>query len=125
MMGPSEEPWFRCRIFLPQGPDTRGGPAGAPRHRAVLAPTLLVGVKDTAGVPLVLKHTDRVEVDSPFQGRAVWQVQAEPEPLRKRRRVIGYQVAVQRLEDAEFDPVPQVPRAPVGASLSVGYEVEG
>jgi hypothetical protein len=51
-------------------------------------------------------HNDlRLEIVSKQLGSAVWDVVGEPEPLRKKRKVIGYQATVRQiiLRDADRD----------------------
>ena len=98
------EPWFRVRLQLPSAPETAEGAGG--KTRVEVRPTLLVGVKDNEGNPVVLTTEKLIEVDSPDLGRALYRFDADPEPLRRRRRVIGYEVALRRVEEHDFDPPP-------------------
>ena len=91
--------WFRCRLDL-RGAAQVTDPGGLPR--TVPGPTLLLGIKDLRGDPVLVEHTDRLDVDSRELGRAVYEVNAMPEPLRKKRRVIGYQVAIRRTDEDPF-----------------------
>lgn len=94
--------WFRCRLDLRESPEQ---PEGESRvKRAVKTPQLLVGARDLEGKAIDIRATDRLEVVSPQLGTAYWEVTSDPEPLRKKRRVIGYQVTLRRLEEHEFDP---------------------
>lgn len=91
--------WFRCRLTLP------GPQESAPqysRRRVVLVPSLLYGVKDADGELLRLGIEMRLEVNSRELGRTIWDVVSEPEPLRKRRRVIGWQASLRRVKDEEL-----------------------
>lgn len=93
-------PWFKARLTLPANPETVD-PGG--HMRTPLRPSLLFGVKDTTGDAVEIAAADRIEVDSPQLGKAIWEVSGEPEPLRKKRRVLGYQVALTRVEDYAFE----------------------
>jgi hypothetical protein len=111
-------PWFRCRLTLPEA----NVDASRPRRRAVINPTLLYGTKDTAGEPVTLTVDTRVEVDSPELGRAVWAVVSEPSPLRRKRRVIGYEAHIERVEENESERQHQT-RSPVGRSLRLLFQI--
>lgn len=92
-LAPLHGAWFRARLF----------PAGAPqtfdngRPRVASAPQLLLGIRDSSGELIEVHASLQVEVDSKDLGRALWQVTADPEPLRKRRRVIGYLAQIERV----------------------------
>lgn len=90
-------PWFRARLF----------PQGAPqefdngRPRVVSSPTLMLGVRDSNGDPILINANLSIEVDSKELGRSIWKVTGDPEPIRKRRRVIGYVAALERVIEHE------------------------
>lgn len=94
----SRGPWFRCRLDLP---DVNASEDSARRRRVIRVPTLLYGYYDTNGDPVLLNEEQRIEIDSPELGSEVWQVNGRPKPLRKRRRVLGYEVQVKRVEELE------------------------
>lgn len=94
-------PWFRCRLFLTGDPESDDDQRS--RRRTPRRPTLLVGRRDTEGNVIELRADERLEVNSPQLGRAVWHIDGEPEPLRRRRSVIGWQVAVSRVVEHEFE----------------------
>lgn len=94
--------WFRCRLFLPTAAESYD-PATV-RRRVVIVPTMLYGLRDANGVEIGLTHTDRVEIDSNELGAEMWQAASEPEPIRKKRRLIGYQVTLRRVQTNEFEP---------------------
>jgi hypothetical protein len=98
------EPWFRVRLQLPSAPESAEGAGG--HSRVEVRPTLLVGIKDSEGNPVVLTVEKLIEVDSKELGRAVYRFDADPEPLRRRRRVIGFEVPLRRVEEHEFEPPP-------------------
>src|SRR5947199_26742 len=95
--------WFKCRLTLPSAVEDSGATAGV--RPVTTQPMLLLGVKDLAGEPLVLHNDLRLEINSRQLGLATWDVVGEPEPLRKKRRVIGYQAAIRRVttQDADQD----------------------
>lgn len=65
------------------------------------APTLIVLRRDERGEPLDWRQSDRVRVVSRELGEAVYEVSGEPQPMRKRRSILGYQLPVRRVEEAE------------------------
>jgi hypothetical protein len=99
--GTSTGAWFRCRLQLPPAGERTGDTAGV---RAVQRePTLMLGVKDTQGEPLALRNNMRVEVNSRELGRSTWDVVGDPEPMRKKRRVIGFVATLRRVEAVEAE----------------------
>lgn len=62
-------------------------------------PTLMVYRKDLGGQPLDWRATDRVRVTSRELGEAIYEVDGEPVPIRKKRRVIGWTLTVKRVEE--------------------------
>ncbi len=84
--------WFKARLEVPQSPESPG--PGSGRRRTVRQPSLLVAFKDLDGRPVELSNAMRLEVDSAQLGRSLWEVSGDPAPLRKRRRVIGWQVTL-------------------------------
>lgn len=92
--------WFRCRLFL--GGDRESQGEDGSYVRSVRGPTLLYGVRDADGAVLDVGYDEKLEVESAQLGDALWRVAGEPEPLRKRRTVIGYQVTLERVQEREF-----------------------
>lgn len=95
--------WFRARLFLQGGREMEGEQASY--RRVVPGPQLMYALRDADGQPIELGFDDRVEVDSPQLGRAVWRVNGEPEKIRKRRAVIGHLATLERVQERQFDPV--------------------
>jgi hypothetical protein len=93
--------WFRCRLDLRSRSEGREPESGFPR--VVEQPSLMFGVRDTEGRTVDLAASDRLEVVSPQLGRALWQAQGDPIPMRKRRRVIGWEATIKRVEEHAFD----------------------
>ncbi len=92
-----EGPWFRVRLTLPPQPETQE--PGGGRRRVEKRPSVLIDRTDENGDPVVLSVEDKLEVDSRQLGRAIYQLDADPEPLRKRRTVIGWEAPLRRVED--------------------------
>lgn len=92
--------WFKCRLTLPGSPEADDAQGG--RRRVAKQGTILMGVKDVDHNVLALAPTDKLEVNSPQLGRAIWNVTEDPMPLRKKRKVIGYQASVTLVEENEF-----------------------
>lgn len=92
---PEDSPEFRARLQLSQAnEDTRDE-----RTAAVVRPILMTDRKDSAGDLLEFKMSDRIVVTSRELGTNVWEVTGEPEPLRKKRKVIGWVVPISRVEE--------------------------
>lgn len=92
--------WFKARLFLTAGREDSG--AQGSYVRAVQGPQLMYALRDSEGEPIVLNFDDKVEVDSPQLGRAVWRVVNQPEPIRKKRSLIGGLANLERVEEHEF-----------------------
>lgn len=94
-------PWFRCRMQLnnaPDSDDTQGG-----RRRSPQTAQMMCGMRDQDGNTLDLKASDRLEVNSRELGRAIYEVVSEPEPIRKKRRMLGHIQNLTRVEENEFE----------------------
>lgn len=101
IVAPVAGDWFRCRLTLPQQPEAPDQQDG--RRRVEQRPSLLFEPLDERGQTINLTVEDYIEVDSPELGRFTFILSADPEPLRKRRTVLGYEVAIRRVEDHERD----------------------
>jgi hypothetical protein len=62
-------------------------------------PSLLVYKRDLEGNYLDWKATDRIRVTSQQLGTDTWEIAGEPVPLRKKRRIIGWQLPLKRVEE--------------------------
>jgi hypothetical protein len=94
------QPWFKARLELPRAPE--GVDPGGGRRRAVRVPTLMAALKDEDGNLLALRHEDEVE----FVSRTLfgddeprlYRLTVDAAPIRKKRRVIGWEASVARIE---------------------------
>jgi hypothetical protein len=62
-------------------------------------PNLLVFKRDLEGNYLTWKATDRLRVTSQQLGEDIYEIDGEPVPLRRKRRVIGWQLRLRRVEE--------------------------
>lgn len=93
--GEAKGPWFRCRLELPAAGEQGAAPTGV---RPVLTePTLMYEPRDEEGDPLHLTNQERVEVVSRELGSELWELTGDPQPIRKRRTLIGWQAQLRRL----------------------------
>lgn len=99
-------PWFKARLGTMS---SRESADGGGTWRTVKTPTLMFGIKDLEGGSLIdedggalLKAKDRVEVDSPQLGRAVYELTGDPEPMRKKARLLGFEAPLVRVDREEF-----------------------
>lgn len=95
-------PWIKARLTLPQAPEAIDQtPRG--RRRVASVPTMMCLAKDKAGGLVEINTQHRIGVLSKQQFGAgvevIYQVTANPEPIRKKRKVIGWTVALRRVDD--------------------------
>lgn len=64
-------------------------------------PTLLVYKKDLLGEEIDWKATDRIRVESAELGVHEFEISGDPQPIRKKRRVIGWTLNLRRTEENE------------------------
>lgn len=100
--------WAKARLTIPQAPEAVDStPRG--RRRVAQVPTLMVLAKDKAGEPVQITTDTRIGVVSKQQfGEGVevfFRVTADPEPIRKKRTVLGYTAALERVVDHALQPV--------------------
>ena len=96
VLTPQTGSWFRARLGSSPAPQT---PVDAASTHTTNESSLLVGLKDSDGNPLDISAVDQIEVDSKQLGRALWTVTGSPKPLRKKRSLIGYRVAVRKVDE--------------------------
>lgn len=92
--------WFRARLELPQGSEGMAPEQG--RKRAVRAPTLMFELYDEENLEVRLVGSDYVQVESEQFGLTTWQVEGDPQPIRKLRTVLGYQASLRKAEQREL-----------------------
>lgn len=91
--------WFQVRLTIRRGTESLADG----RQRVAKPSELLFGLLDTGGAEVVLHADDRVEVDSADFGRALWRLTNEPEPMRRRKGMIGWVADVERVEEPGAD----------------------
>lgn len=94
-MVPDEGAWFRCRLNVATGEEREGGTG----RRTVPGTSIICALKDENGQAVELSINDRVEVESRELGLAVWQVTADPRPIRKKRSLLGLRVQLKRVDE--------------------------
>lgn len=100
--------WVKSRLTIPQAPEAVDStPRG--RRRVAQVPTLMMLAKDRDGKLVQVTTETRIGVVSKQQfGAGVevfFKVTADPEPIRKKRSVIGWTVALERVVDHPLAPV--------------------
>lgn len=94
--------WFAARLQMPST-QAEQQPADFVAKRIVPTPTLMYAPDDDIGNPVEVRFSDMLEVESEDLGNALWQVTTEPEPYRKKRGIIGFEVQLRRVESHEFE----------------------
>lgn len=98
---PADLPWFRCRLELPEGAEVTD--QGQGRKVSRVGPSLMYDKRDSSGEDVLLKPNHRLEVNSLQLGNEEWLVTSTPKPMRKKRKVIGWTVALKRVHEQERD----------------------
>lgn len=93
--------WFKCRLFYEGAQDQAD--AQQAHWKTVPAPQVMAVTHAHDGSRLVFHSDYRLQVRSHQLGDAIWRLAGEPEPLRKRRRVIGWLLTVERVIERSFD----------------------
>jgi hypothetical protein len=93
---PLHYPWFKCRLQLAAAPETAGG------VRTPHPSTLLIGLRDADGNLNEVNSDERLEVDSKQLGRAIYQLTGDGEPIRKKKKLIGWMATCTRVEEHPF-----------------------
>ena len=93
---------FRVRLVLPNTMENRrdGRVATNP------TPMLMTDRKSKDGALLEFRTSDKIKVVSKQLGTALWEVNGEPEALRKKRKVIGWQLPVSKVDEAPVEREP-------------------
>lgn len=94
---------FRCRLTLP-GSQKNLGAGGEPVNSVNVMGTMMTGTKDSQGALLSFTAGDEIEIESVELGTDRWMIWQDPEPLRKRRRMVGWQMAVHRFSQPQVQP---------------------
>lgn len=101
-------PWIKARLTIPQAPEAVDQPLRG-RRRVAEVPVLMLAPKDKDGNLVLLTTEHRLGVTSKQQlgegVEAVYEVTADPKPIRKKRTVIGWTVALRRVKDRDPEPV--------------------
>lgn len=87
--------WFRVRLTLPQTGETKT----AGRTRVSQRPELLYELRDAAGATVELHGDVALEVESEDFGRSYWEVDGEPEIMRRRKGLVGGLAFLSRIEE--------------------------
>ena len=93
-------PWFKCRLTLNAAPETDDTQAA--RRRVARTAQMMCALKDQDGNLLVISAADRLEVDSKELGRAVYEITGDGEPIRKKRKMLGWTSTLTRVEEHPF-----------------------
>jgi hypothetical protein len=94
-------PWFRCRVTLNAAPDSNDAQGG--RRRTPRTAEIMCGVRDQDRNRLTIRSADRLEVYSKQLGRGVFEITSDGEPIRKKRKVIGWTATIVRVNEHEFE----------------------
>jgi hypothetical protein len=95
-------PWFKVRLTLAPAPESDDPQAA--RRRVPHPGTILCGVKDADGGVVTVSAADRLWVDSKELGGALYEITSDGEPIRKKRKLIGWMANITRLEEHSFTP---------------------
>lgn len=88
--------WFRARLELRR--DSKRRDPGT-RSSAVRTPVLMCGVRDLRGSQVDFRLGDRIEVSSTELGDALYEVASAPEPMRKKKRLLGFELPLRRIQE--------------------------
>ena len=90
-----EGDWFRMRLEPPVGGETKDD---ARERRTRSASRSLVARRTKSGELVAIKAKTKVFVRSKQLGEGLWMVTGDPTPIRKKRRVIGWECDFVRVE---------------------------
>jgi hypothetical protein len=94
-------PWFKVRLQLSPAPESDDPQAG--RRRVPHPGTILCGVKDFDGGVVTISAADRLWVNSKQLGDALYEITSDGEPIRKKRKLIGWMANITRVEEHPFE----------------------
>lgn len=89
--------WFKVRIQLgSEGESIDGATDERSVHRT---PSMMVALRDEDGNDVILTVEDRLEVVSANlpQVSTQWDVISDPQPMRKKRRVLGWNITLRKV----------------------------
>ena len=95
VFAPSESEAIPARLTL----STAGERAEDGRVLTEPQPTLIVYKRDILGQELDWRATDIIKVESRELGTHEFEVQGEPQPMRKKRRIIGWSITLRRTDE--------------------------
>jgi hypothetical protein len=95
------EQWFRARLFLTSTTDVPDPEAS--HWLSQSAPQVLAVTHDFDHNKLEFRSDLHIEIRSRQLGKAVWRMSGEPEPLRRKHRVIGWLLLVSRVIEWQYD----------------------
>lgn len=90
-----EGPAVRCRLV----PNAAGERAEDGRKIVEARPTVTLDMRDVDRDRYEPRKTDKLRIVSRELGQGTWEIDGKPEPIRKKRRVIGWTATVVRLEE--------------------------
>lgn len=106
-------PWIKARLTIPMSPEQTSAAIPSSRRRVSQTPTVMLLRRDMTGVDVFVTPEMRLGILSKEQFgpgvEVLFEVTADPEPIRKKRRVIGFVLSVRRVIDH-----PEAPIAGVG-----------
>lgn len=100
--GTVEGPWFKCRLFPDETPESDSGARGG-RRVIVKGPHVVCGIRDVTGQPIVpgdITPAVQLEIQAGELGTQLWQVKTDAQPLQNRTRLLAFYFSVQRVEGA-------------------------
>jgi hypothetical protein len=92
--------WFKCRFTYNAAPDSNDAQGG--ERRTPRSGQLMCGLKDVDGNPIEINSDDRLWLDSKQLGEAMFQITSDGEPIRKKRKMLGWMATVTRVEEHPF-----------------------
>jgi hypothetical protein len=92
----TESPPIRARLEV--NPATERADEGG-RVTTEPRPRLMTHHRDEDGNVVEFSNSDRLRVVSKELGEHIWEIDGEPDPIRKKRRVIGWELNLHRVEE--------------------------
>ena len=104
-MVPDKGAWFKARLTIPQAAEAQDSSNSRKITRGT--PSIMFYRRDEDGDAVMVKAKHRLEVESNQlvdlvgDNRAIFEVVANPEPIRKKRTVIGWQSQLRVVDEQE------------------------